>query len=256
MSSLLPLTRPLRARAVQRNDAHSKWIPALLILAIAAAILVTGLAQDAYAASPDTRGHYPPEACSTIAGCGDKRHAPYAHAGYDSPRTLSDLRLANPLHPGVSHYAAQEHETNSPENPSWVATMTVGESEIASIGYLGFIAGDWPNTGTIDDVSFSHAGVDYVVTALYHPIVTGNPNHLFLHLNMALSSGWTLQVGPDVFDLSDAQVWGPKRNIYHWYLADRMDWAAGDQVPIALTPPQDSGPLHEALVKIVPPGNG
>ena len=255
MSSLSPRTRPPRAHALRRQDVRSKWTLALLILAMGAVILLMGLTQDAYAASPDTRGLHALEACSTIAGCGGKRHASYVHAGYDSPRTMADFRLANPLHPGASHYAAQEHETNSPDNPSWVATMTVGESEIASIGYLGFIAGDWPNTGSIDDVTFSHAGVDYVVTALYHPIVAGNPNHLFLHLDMALSNGWTLQVGPDVFDLSDVQVWGPKRNIYHWYLPERMDWMVGDQVPIALTPPQDTGPLREALVKIVPPGN-
>ena len=256
MSFLLPAIRKLRANAPGRKEPRGNWAPALLILAAALVMLILAFAQDAYAATVEAGGLDNPETCVANADCGPQYDTANVNAEYGDSLTMADLRPASPVHPGNPHAAAQEGESDPTNIPVWMATMTVGKSNVASIGYLGFVAGDWPDTGSIDNVSFSHAGVDYMVTALYHPIVTGNPNHLFLHLDMPLGSGWTLRVGQDSFDLSNAQVWGAKRNIYHWYLADRMDWAVGDEVPIALTAPDDPDIFHGALAQRITPTVG
>ena len=242
MSFLLPNIRNLRANALRRKDLLRKWAPASLILAAALVMLILALAQDAYA--------------GTNAACGPQHDTANVDAGYGAPHTTADLQPAPSVHPGGLRAAAQEGESDPSKIPVWIATMTVGQSNIASIGYLGFVAGDGPDTGSIDDVTFHHGGVDYMVTALYHPTVSGNPNHLFLHLDMPLGDGWTLHVSQDLFHLSHARVWGPKRNIYHWYLAEPMDWAVGDQVPIALTAPDDADVFHSALVQRVSPTVG
>lgn len=172
----------------------------------------------------------------------------------DYTPTIGDTLPAIEAQYDRSDSAAQEDIVEEPNIVVWSATMTVGESDIASIGYLGFITGDWPNTGSIDDVAFSYGGADYLVTALYHPIVTGNPNHLFLHLDMPLSDEWTLMVGHDVLAVSGAQVWGAKQNIYHWYLDASLGWADGDLVSVALSaPPSTEGSFEDALVKNLHP---
>ena len=109
------------------------------------------------------------------------------------------------------------------------------KSDIASIGYLGFITGDGPGYGQQSRKWRSPmVGMNYVVTALYHPIVTGNPNHLFFHMDRSLPEELSLQVGSDEFAVSDALILGPKRNIYHWYLDSSLDWSAGDEMAVSL----------------------
>ncbi len=155
-----------------------------------------------------------------------------------------------------SQSANQEDDIDIPDVLVWSAMMTVGKSEIASIGYLGFVTGDWPDTGSIDNMAFTHSGVNYIVTALYHPIVEGNPNHLFLHTDKSLSGDLRLRAGADVFEVSDALILGPKNNIYHWYLDSKLDWTEGERIAVSLLARPQSGMAGESLVKRVPPDAG
>ena len=168
----------------------------------------------------------------------------------------SDVLPIAPAQAASVGAAALEDEVDSPAVMVWSAMMTVGKSEIASIGYLGFVTGDWPDTGSVDSVAFTLDGADYVITALYHPIVIGDPNHLFLHLNRRLAGDLTLRVGPDAFDLSDADVLGTKRNIYHWYLDAQLGWEAGESIPVSLTAPERENNMQRTLVRELAGPNG
>ena len=170
-----------------------------------------------------------------------------------------DTNIAHPVTPeraGGPGAAHRQDDVDPVGFVAWSSTMTVGRSDIASIGYLGFVTGDWQNTGSIDSAAFRLDGVRYVITALYHPIVIGNPNHLFLHLDKPLEGELTLRIGPDTFDVLDADVLGEKRNIYHWYLETRLNWEVGDDLPVSLTVPGQRDPMQQALVRGLPRRNG
>ena len=251
------LSKQTRTMALHGTRIRGRPLAALLMLVIAMA--ATMMVWGGYAHAAPHKGRSPGrlETCAAAANCSAPIHGEDVDVGMDHVPEIPDVILSAATQYEQQYSASQEDDVDVPDVVVWNATMTVGESDIASIGYLGFITGDWPDTGSIDDVSFSHDGVDYLVTALYHPIVDGNPNHLFMHLDMPLPEGWTLLVGPDLFELADAQAWGPRRNIYHWYLEESLGWADGDRVKLSLSAPGSPDEISEdALVKKLPPGTG
>ncbi len=250
----LNINKQLRAIALPGSRIRCRSMPAALVLVIAMAAATMVWGNEANAAPQEGRLTGALETCAADANCSAPIQSEAVNAWLEVSPTTGDVLPAMRTNHDHPYAAAQEDDVDTPNIVVWSATMTVGESDIASIGYLGFITGDWPDTGSIDDASFSHDGVDYLVTALYHPIVTGNPNHLFLHLNMPLPEGWTLMVGQDVFAVSGAQVWGPRQNIYHWYLDASLGWSDGDQVQVSLSaPPSSEAFFEDALVQNLPP---
>ena len=216
-----------------------------LAIALAAAAMLWGRATGAVAEAAGVLGVM--EECGRAGGCSAQvaNHSVWSTADeWESgalPRALEHME--------ASQAVTQQGDIGTREIPIWSSMMTVGQSDIASVEYLGFITGDWPDTGTIDDVTFSYGGVDYIVTALYHPIVTGNPNHLFLHLDKPLPTDLRLRAGTDSFAVSDALILGPKHNINHWYLDSRLDWVKGASVTVALMARSDSSGVEEWLVR-------
>ena len=226
----------------------------ILILTLALAATSATLGQGTAAADGATGAPGAVEECGPMGECVAGAH------GYGDwtrgTQLRSDARSNRPAQAGGAGAAAQEDDAGSPDVLVWSAMMTVGKSDIASIGYLGFVTGDWPNTGSIDNIAFSHDGVNYIVTALYHPIVDGHPNHLFLHMDKAVPDDLNLRVGPDMFAIADADVLGLRHNIYHWYLDSRLDWEEGDEMPVALMTWAETGTLEESLVRNLMPAKG
>ena len=231
---------------VERKVPRRLFLGVLILILALSAMLGQGTA-----AAAQTAG-----ALGVMGGCEPiECNAQAANRSAWSPamKLQSDVLPIPPAQAGGFGAAAQEDEIDSPEVMVWSALMTVGKSDIASIGYLGFVTGDWPDTGSIDDIAFTHGGVNYIVTALYHPIVNGSPNHLFLHIDMPLPNDLSLRAGPDTFAVSEAEILGIRHNIYHWYLDSRLDWAEGDEIPVALMGWMESGTLEESLVRNVAP---
>ena len=224
----------------------------MMLVGVTAAAMLLGHGTSAGAQAASAFGVL--EECAPVGGCVERAE----RRGLWAPGTqlASDVWPIASAHAGSAGAAAQDADIDPQGLVVWSSKMTVGKSDIASIGYLGFVTGDWPDTGTIDDVAFTHDGMRYVVTALYHPIVTGNPNHLFFHMDRSLPEELSLQVGPDEFAVSDALILGPKRNIYHWYLDSSLDWSAGDEMAVSLVGISGRGDTHEWLVKNVPPSVG
>ncbi len=221
------------------------------------ALLTTLWGAEAHAARPAMATFDALETCAAAADCRQPQTSA-ERAGLWNWRTaaMSDVQPSIAVPQLSSHVEHPEGNGESSEVVVWSAVLTVGKSAISSIGYLGYVSGGGPETGSIDESAFTHWGVDYAVTALYHPIVAGDPNHLFLHLDKPLLGEMTLSVGDDVFAISDASVLGAKRNVYHWYLDAGLGWAAGQEIPVALTapPPPDGGQLW--LVKQLAPAGG
>ena len=250
MSSIRAQIRQSGAMTLVDRKVSRRLLLGVLILILALAATSAMLGQGT-AAAAQTAG-----ALRVMGGCElIECNAQAANGNAWSPaiKFQSDVLPIPPAQAGGVGAAAQEDEIDSPEVMVWSAMMTVGKSDIASIGYVGFVTGDWPDTGSIDDIAFTHGGVHYIVTALYHPIVNGSPNHLFLHLDMPLPAELSLRVGPDTFAVSEAEILGMRHNIYHWYLDSRLDWAEGDEIPVALMGWTESGTLEESLVRNVPP---
>ena len=256
MSSVKPRIHKLRAIAVAGNWGSGRLFAGALILVIALVAATMSWGEEAHAATQAAKGFRVLETCAAGANCSPQVDDCNVGVWNSGTQAMGDVRPVVPPQFCDSEAAAQEDDVDSPDIVVWSAMMTVGKSDIASIGYLGFITGDWPDTGSIDDVAFTHGGVGYIVTALYHPIVTGNPNHLFLHLDMPLPDELTLQVGADVFAVSDAEVLGVKHNIYHWYLDEGLGWVDGDQIPVSLAGSLRSGGLDGAFVRSLPTTSG
>ena len=250
MSSIRAQIRQSGAMTLVEWKVSRRLLLGVLILILSLAALSVTLGQGTAAAAQTA------EALRGMGGCElIECNAQAASRSAWSPamKLQSDVLPIVPEQVEGSAAEAEDEDIDSADVMVWSAMMTVGKSDIASIGYLGFVAGDWPDTGSIDNIAFTHGGVNYIVTALYHPIVAGNPNHLFLHLDMPLPAELTFQVGPDLFALSDAMVLGAKHNIYHWYLDSRLDWAEGETVPLTLMGGPQSGTFEESLVRNLPP---
>ena len=250
MSSIRAQIRQSSAMTLVERKVSRRLLLGVLVLILALAVLSAILGQGTAAAAQTA------EALRGMGGCElIECNAQAASRSAWSPA----MKLQSDVLPIVSAQvegsaaAAEDEDIDSADVMVWSAMMTVGKSDIASIGYLGFVAGDWPHTGSIDDIAFTHGGVNYIVTALYHPIVSGSPNHLFLHIDMPLPNDLSLRVGPDTFAVSEAEILGMRHNIYHWYLDSRLDWAEGDEIPVALMGWTESGTLEESLVRNVAP---
>lgn len=248
MSSEKSSNTGFRAKA-QQNRIGRRLLPAVLIVVMALVVAFIAWDQEAHAAPHEARGAGVMESCAADASCDPRLHGDKLDVLNADEYDIIGVQPGPPEQVGGPGAANQQDHVEPVDFVAWSSTMTVGQSDIASIGYLGFVTGDWPDTGSIDNTVFRLDGVKYVITALYHPIVIGSPNHLFLHLDKPLAGDMTLRVGPDAFHASDADVLGSKRNIYHWYLEARLNWEDGEDLPVSLTIPEQRDSMQQALVR-------
>ena len=136
------------------------------------------------------------------------------------------------LHPG----------TANADTTVWSAEMTVGINEQNTFDQLGFLdipdeldAGFWDDTGSLDNTTFTHAGVAYTVSAIYYPDFSGDHQYLFLHLDHPLPEGLSFEAGGVKREIADATALGWSQSLYMWELDTSPGWAAGSTQAVFLT---------------------
>ncbi len=213
------------------------WFLAGVVLALALALsFAAGLAfggQTAHASARMDSGFAGLDTCLAPADC--EAPAGNLQSWRDGSAAIPDAQPSGSAQIGEHESAAQRSAIDAEDDVIWSTTMTVGRCDIASVPCLGYITGGEPMTGNLQDVAFTHHGVQYIVTALYQPVVIGKPNHLFLHLNQAVSDDLILQVGANRFPLWEAMTLGTRGNVYHWYREEPLDWNEGSSVFVALS---------------------
>ena len=134
--------------------------------------------------------------------------------------------------------------TASADTTVWWTQMTVGVNDQDSFEQLGFLdipdeldGGFWNDTGSLDDPTFTHAGVDYTVSAIYYPDFSGANQYLFLHLDHPLPDGFIFQAGGVQHEIADATALGWSHSHYMWELDSSPGWAEGDALQVSLITP-------------------
>ena len=124
--------------------------------------------------------------------------------------------------------------------PVWSADMTVGKTKGVGLTYMGYI----PRTsdrddfeGRLDDITFFHDGVDFIILGIFQQELGDSFQQLVLNTNAALPNDLTFAAGDDRFALAKAVHFGTRHNIHIWSLNKRLDWAERQVVPVGLLEP-------------------
>ena len=139
---------------------------------------------------------------------------------------------------------AFHYETASADSDVWTAEMTVGANNQLNFAKVGFIdipddldGGLWNDTGSLDNVTFTHDGQDYTVNALYYTEFQGDTQYLLVHADLPLPAGLTLQFAEQQYNVADAVEIGWGESVYRWALEGNPGWAEGSIQAVSLTAP-------------------
>ncbi len=143
------------------------------------------------------------------------------------------------------HYeTASADSTASAESDVRMAEMTVGTNNQLNFAKVGFIdipddldGGLWNDTGSLDNVTFTHDGQNYTVNALYYTEFQGDTQYLLVHADLPLPPGLTLQFAEQQYVVADAVEIGWGESVYRWDLEGNPGWAEGSIQEVSLTAP-------------------
>ncbi len=139
---------------------------------------------------------------------------------------------------------ALHHETASANTEVWTAEMTVGANNQLDFEQLGFLdipdeqdGAYWHETGSLNNTTFTHAGLDFTVNALYYTEFEGESQYLLVHSDQPLPAGLTLQFAEHQYNVADSVEIGWGESVYRWDLEINPGWAEGSTQVVSLTAP-------------------
>ena len=129
-------------------------------------------------------------------------------------------------------------ETSSESIPGasvvWNAKLVVGDASDSIRTYQGYIPGNTPPKGELDDTVFTHDGVEYNIVALFYQEI-GQARQLVLNADQQLPDDLIFEIEGAEFPVADSQKLGFNENIHSWHPDSSLDWTEGQELDVGLT---------------------